>query len=477
MDQIRRRKIPLAVEDEYVYFENAKGKAFKDKGKFLEIREWAEDFFPSTKGIVFMSVIGALFVAFNLTIPGIFVEFLFASFALIFCEDILATTLPFLLGMMIASEYYNNLRVYLPYWWIPAMLLVCLVAHLIIYAKPIRFGKNGLGLVLVTFACALSGLGCMTFEEYTQPMSLYYQFSIGLGMLLVYLIVKAQMVDKGKYRPFEKLMRTFYAYGLFNVFIVLNFTVKHWDLYRQGFTATDFPFKNYCATMLLLVMSVPVYYVIKKSHWHLISIGVMLLGILFTGSRGAFLFGGIIVLAQIVVIFKYNIEYRKIYKKILIASILPLAVVGYFAIHFFFGLRIQFRGNMFYIQPSRIQFLTTAWKDFIDNPVFGIGLGNRKNFEIFPYAVDGSMVFYHNYVMQILGSLGSLGIVSYGIMLYERFATIKKKINVETIALILGYFAILLMSMTNPGEFTAIPYEMLVVIIFVVLESYKKELI
>lgn len=81
------------------------------------------------------------------------------------------------------------------------------------------------------------------------------------------------------------------------------------------------------------------------------------------------------------------------------------------------------------------------------------------------------MVFYHNYVAQIIGSLGICGIIAYAILVYDRMSILTKRFSARTATFIMGYVGILLMSMTNPGEFCPIPYELLVVIIFALIES------
>ena len=68
---------------------------------------------------------------------------------------------------------------------------------------------------------------------------------------------------------------------------------------------------------------------------------------------------------------------------------------------------------------DRLQFLARAVDDFLRHPVFGIGLCSTRNADVFS-GVEGSMVFYHNSVAQVMGSMGLVGIVAYGRLLHGR---------------------------------------------------------
>lgn len=74
---------------------------------------------------------------------------------------------------------------------------------------------------------------------------------------------------------------------------------------------------------------------------------------------------------------------------------------------------------------DRLQFLARAVDDFLRHPVFGIGLCSTRNADVFS-GVEGSMVFYHNSVAQVMGSMGLVGIVAYGRLLHDRIALLRE---------------------------------------------------
>ena len=118
---------------------------------------------------------------------------------------------------------------------------------------------------------------------------------------------------------------------------------------------------------------------------------------------------------------------------------------------------------------SRYTFFIQGLLDFVKNPLFGCGLGSMHNAPIF-LGVEGSIVWYHNLIAQILGSMGLVGVVGYGWLFYDRVRLLWRKRSRTTMAFALSYFAMLLISMTNPGMFCPMPNALLMVAMFVVVE-------
>ena len=67
--------------------------------------------------------------------------------------------------------------------------------------------------------------------------------------------------------------------------------------------------------------------------------------------------------------------------------------------------------------------------------------------------------------------MGLVGVVSYGWMFLDRVSLLWHKRSKKTLALALVYLAMLLISMTNPGEFCPLPNALLMVVLFVVMEE------
>ena len=81
-------------------------------------------------------------------------------------------------------------------------------------------------------------------------------------------------------------------------------------------------------------------------------------------------------------------------------------------------------GHLFHQGDSvRVQLFLRGITDFLHNPVFGIGLISQRNSDLFT-GVEGSMVFYHNSIAQIMGSMGLVGIAAYGVLMRDRIAPV-----------------------------------------------------
>ena len=160
-----------------------------------------------------------------------------------------------------------------------------------------------------------------------------------------------------------------------------------------------------------------------------------------------------------------------IFFAVLVTAAVAVLLFGQQIYELFFGCR----GDMDFINPheSRWALLTRGLQDFLHHPVFGVGLGNQKNHDIF-IGVPGSMVFYHNSLLQILGSMGLMGFAAYGTLLWGRVRLLLR--GGEAAHLVgLFYLGMQLTSLTNPGLFCPLPSAMLTVLAFAVLERYMDD--
>ena len=143
--------------------------------------------------------------------------------------------------------------------------------------------------------------------------------------------------------------------------------------------------------------------------------------------------------------------------------------------HFISGLgeSVQYakeQGGLYVRQDGR-QFRARAADDFLRHPVFGIGLCSTRNADVFT-GVEGSMVFYHNSLAQVMGSMGLVGIVAYGRLLHDRIALLRQGSRDPFVRILtLSYLGMFLISLCNPGEFCPFPNAALMVMVFAQAEE------
>ena len=74
-------------------------------------------------------------------------------------------------------------------------------------------------------------------------------------------------------------------------------------------------------------------------------------------------------------------------------------------------------------------------------------------------------------IPQIYGSMGTVGIIAYAYQFVGRVKLALSKYSLYVTTLLLSYGGLFLMSQVNPGEFCPIPYGLIAVIIFIMMEN------
>ena len=194
----------------------------------------------------------------------------------------------------------------------------------------------------------------------------------------------------------------------------------------------------------------------------------MYLMMLMTGSRSGLIFGTAMLLLCLAFVYYCNPERRAVYRRVGLISLIPAIALLIAIVPRLFASRMV-DGALISPDDSRYTFFIQGLLDFVKNPLFGCGLGSMHNAPIF-LGVEGSIVWYHNLIAQILGSMGLVGAVGYSWLFYDRVRLLWRKRSRTTMAFALSYFAMLLISMTNPGMFCPMPNALLMVAMFVVVE-------
>ena len=153
------------------------------------------------------------------------------------------------------------------------------------------------------------------------------------------------------------------------------------------------------------------------------------------------------------------------------AGAAALALFGMDAIKSLYEFRLSGSGHLISGDEDRWKLLAAGVQDFLRHPLFGTGLGNTAHSAL-AAIVPGSMAFYHNLVAQVIGSMGIVGIFAYGVLIRDRFSLLLRGRKDPFVgAMLLSYLAMLMVSMTNPGEFCPFPNAALMVMVFSMVEE------
>ena len=366
---------------------------------------------------------------------------------------------------MVGTEFYDELYSLLRFWWIGLLAAAALLVHIGAYARAPRNGGCLHGMVAVSVATLLGGLGFISREEYFSPTALYYSLGLGVVMLLAYLLCRSEADRARDYDVAERMLQILYAGGLFTGFVVALFYVRNLQEFLQDFATLYFKYRNFSATMLLIALPAAAYFAAHDRR-HFLSVAFLYFMLLMTGSRSGLIFGTAMLLLCLAYVYYCNPERRAFYRRVGLISLIPAVALLIALVPRLFASRMV-DGALISPDDSRYTFFIQGLLDFVKNPLFGCGLGSMHNAPIF-LGVEGSIVWYHNLIAQILGSMGLVGVVGYGWLFYDR--VLWRKRSRTTMAFALSYFAMLLISMTNPGLFCPMPNALLMVAMFVVVE-------
>lgn len=164
-------------------------------------------------------------------VPSTVLLVLLCGWMLVFCRDILAAALPFLLIFLLSTLQYTSLSVFLPCAPLAVVPIGGLLVHLLRWRKPLAVGSCAAGLAAVAAATLLGGLGSISAGEYFSPLAIYYTLGLGLGLLVTYLLLRSELEMPRNYDLLERLMQMLYTMGLVMVLALACFYADHWDIF------------------------------------------------------------------------------------------------------------------------------------------------------------------------------------------------------------------------------------------------------
>ncbi|MBE6548103.1 MAG: O-antigen ligase family protein [Ruminococcaceae bacterium] len=370
--------------------------------------------------------------------------------------------------------------------WVAVLVVGAIIFHFVYYRRKFKIGRSFYGICAISVALILGGVGTISFSDYFAPTALFYVFALGIGMILFYLLVKSQLDEDAG----QEIVSVMYLMGIFACFCVTMFYIDQF-LYNaskgiEGIHSIPyFQSKNNLSTLLMFAMPFPAYYS-AKNPTHILSVFVMYVCIIFTGSRGGLLMGtiefGLIMIAYVLV-YPKNIKQRVV--AITIALLFACGVLCFIPIIAYLNgisgdsggvitnvsdLIAKIKGYLVKDDESRFLLLGRMGDDFKANPLFGRGIGYTGHEDIWA-PKSGAMNWYHMWFAQVIGGLGLCGILAYGYQLVDRLIIFFKNKNDLTVTLLLSYSGLFLMSQVNPGEFCPFPYSMLAVTFFIIMEA------
>ena len=353
--------------------------------------------------------------------------------------------------------------------WLAVPVVVFIVLHFVIHLRKPRLGKLFFAQCAVALSLLLGGLFSIAPADYFSPGALYFVPLLGLGMLLFYFWFQNGVSSNKYYDCREKLMECLYALGIFCTFSILDQAVRtavSMNAVSAAFNAS-YVWSNDICELMLFAIPAPFYFA-RRHYGHTIAGLIFFLAMIPTHSASAILVGGVLLLCC----FTYLFVYRKPHRFLTGVLIVLLVLLALGAVIFLSGREGGLLSWFFAEENGRLALIREAWGSFLRNPLFGAGLGaSTTEAEVTFMAINWT----HNFIFQVLGGLGILGLLVYGYQLYLRARLVFSRPDPFRMACGLSYLGIFLISMFQPGVFCPMPYETMAVMIFAVLETAERE--
>ena len=433
--------------------------------------QWLRTFLNSYLFYALEVFLAVFFVYQQKEVQGVLVFVALISLILLICEDVMPTTLPFLLTCMVATNCYDSFDVFIRYVPYGLIVVLCILFHFIVYKKPYSTGESFSGLLFVSIALCAGGLGRYTLMEYARGA--YYVFGLGFGMMVAYLLMKSEFSVKRNYDIKERFSVIMLLWAI-ACMVVMFIGVYHAKLYAGQPSGMHryLPFSpNNMATFLMFAMPFPLYLSKKNRLWAIFT-PLILYGLYCCDSRGGVLFGTIeFFVCAVYWIFLGNKKIRGA----IVGGFIFIGVIVFIACWNDVWVKAdEFLKFSQYKDESRYIMFLEAIENFRENPLLGTGILD-DSILYGKVNVKGTMTWYHMMTAQIIGSMGLVGVMAYVYQFLGRVELIFTKKSAWSLCLGISYLGILLMSQVNPGEFCPIPFELLTVLLFVFQEQRLRE--
>ena len=99
------------------------------------------DFLNTEKFMLIVFAIACLITLFKIEVIGVLIFILIISFLLVVCDDLMPTTLPFLLLCETVIKLYDSYDIFIKLLWFAVPVVSALIFHFIYYRRKIVIGS------------------------------------------------------------------------------------------------------------------------------------------------------------------------------------------------------------------------------------------------------------------------------------------------------------------------------------------------
>lgn len=430
-----------------------------------KIEERMHFFLNSRWSSLVYTVCASLAVIFSLEHYAIPVFVLWMAFTAVMEKNFLNIFLPLVLVCGIVLRTLRQTVLNTEHFWLTVPVLIAIVLHLVLHKRHFRRGKLLYSYLAVSAALIFGGLFHISAANYFRLEMVYYVFFLGLGVTFLYVWFRSGVYSSRHYDCRERLMECLYCVGIFCSVSILEQAVRLF--LTTGNAMQSYLWANDIADMMLFAIPAAFYFA-RRNYIHAFVGMVFYAMILFTVSLSAIFVGALLLLCC----FGYLLRYRVTLRMITVSAMACIFACG-MAVAIYLVKRAG--GVLAFVtaeDSGRLGLIREAWQNFLSAPVFGVGMGDPGGM------VDANFMIInwtHNFVFQVLGSMGIVGVLAYGYQMYARTSLVFARRDPFHMAVGLLYLALFLISLLQPGEFCPMPYALISVMVFTVLEVSDEE--
>ena len=352
-------------------------------------------------------------------------------------------------------------------------LFTAMIYNVVRNKKKLRKNSAFISMLCVSVALTLGGAFSISAKEYFAIGNLYYVFFLGFGMVGFCAFFSVLFDGSDNESTRREFIRALCDSGMVLAFVLIVYYLLGLNEVTAslpiGENIDHNPLRNIAVSYFFLAMPFA-FYCSKEKPVFLLGGVLIYASCILSGSRMGLLFGT----AQFIVcmlFFIATVKKRKWLYAVVFVVLLTVLVfsLGDILDSYVERLTEDFgSGNFINVNESRFELMRRSVKDFLSNPIFGRGLGYTGNEDCYMPA-QFEMHWYHNFVCQIIGSLGILGIVAYMYQLYSRVMLIFKRPSSFGWLVGLMYVGALMSGITDTGIFTPFPTVFLLSFAFILV--------
>ena len=347
---------------------------------------------------------------------------------------------------------------------------ICLIAHFFIYKPKFKLFKLTIPLILVSMALFLGGIGFLSFTDYLKGIT--FMLSLGPLLLFLYYFIMLYLSPPSWVNAREYLCYIMVVIGVVVLGQVAIFVIRAdlpiIDLIR---VTMDVGWGNRNGIAMTLVLCFPCAFYIAFGRkrmavpFYLLSF-LMYLTVMFIYSRGGVVASTMTMIA-LLLYSAIKSPNKRYFVNSLALLMIPISIYAIMNPDVILAIIEKFTSYEGIGSSGRDSLFKEAYKLFIQNPIFGSGVGYVGNIFTVP---DFCMYWFHSTLFQVIGNMGLVGIIAYSIFYITRGITMfssLKPFNILISLAILGFEA---HSMVDVGTFNPFPFMFIIIILTAFLE-------